>query len=111
MSVRKFYGFYLECPFNYYFYMKNEYVRNFLFERILAIYSPKRTILKNFLGEHAPEPPSKRVAPRRMSRGGQGARAPPLEIEKQTKKKAFRFWPPPHTNSWTRAWLCYALHK
>ena len=33
--------------------------------------------------------------------GAQGAWRP-LEIEKQ-KKKAFRFWAPPLTNSWTRA--------
>ena len=79
--------------------MKNEYFRNFLFERILAIYSPKRTILKNFLGEHAPEPPSKRVAPRRMSKGP----GPPLEIEKQNKKKRLSDFGPPLTNSWTRA--------
>ena len=32
------------------------------FYKILAKYSPKRAIFKNFLGKHAPEPPSKRVA-------------------------------------------------
>ena len=29
----------------------------FFFYKILAKYSPKRTIFKNFSGEHTPEPP------------------------------------------------------
>ena len=40
--------------------MKNKYFYNFFLEKILAKYSPKRII--KLLGEHALEPPSKRVA-------------------------------------------------
>ena len=37
--------------------MKNEYFCNFFFKKILAKYSPKRTILKKFLGGACPRTP------------------------------------------------------